>query len=155
MTDAHLEPIIERHGWAVLQVESPDETRPNWAYSIGLMKSFGHPEVIAFGLPSHVLEGVINGIGEAVRVGKRFTDGSMSGDVIEGYSCAFREAATAAVQHYMGAAVRYYGRVMPALHCIWPDKQGRFPWQTGTSPEYRRLQPMLHEGPEPFTHVAP
>jgi hypothetical protein len=145
---------ISEHGWAVVNVEG-DEAQPAYSYSVGLSKAFDHPEVIAFGLSQAVLQQIINTIGQRVRAGHRFSDKETSEDVLTGYACAFRKVAPAALSNYMPAVVEYYGHEVPALHCIWPDREGRYPWQRGTSPEFRVLQPMLSDGPEPFTHTRP
>src|SRR4051812_23358833 len=80
---------VERHGWHVIGVEE-DEEGPAFAYSIGLYRSFGHPEVIVFGLPVRVLHRVINAVGEEVRSGERFGHLDESGDVLQGYNVVFR-----------------------------------------------------------------
>lgn len=152
--DDNISAIIQAHGWAVVKVGS-DDNQPNYAYSIGLFQTFGHAEVIVFGLAPNVLQGIINVIGEKVRGGDVITTPSISSDVLEGYACAFREVAPAAVRYYMGIGVRYYGGDFPAIHCIWPDRAGRFPWEMGVDDTCRRLQPMLSEGPEPYTHTRP
>src|SRR5947209_11847293 len=62
---------VARHGWHVIGVEE-DEEGPAFAYSIGLYRTFGHPEVIVLGLPVRVLHRIINAVGEEVRSGERF-----------------------------------------------------------------------------------
>ncbi|SRR6266700_4769535 len=145
---------VDEYGWAVVHVgASGDE--PNYAYSVGLFEKFGHPEVIVFGLHPDVLQDMINRIGDEVKQGKSFAASTVSSDLLEGYPCAFRPVAAGAVRAYMGAGLRYYARDFPAVHCVWPDRQGRFPWDSGASADFRRLQPMLSEGPEASTRVRP
>ena len=153
MTDA-IAKKIAAHGWAVVNVPG-DESLPAYAYSVGLQDSFAHPEVIVFGLDERALHGVVNAVGDAVRAGHRFADHDESDAVLDGYRCAFRAVTPAAVTTFMGKAVERREGEVAALHCLWPDREGRFPWQRGTSPEYRRLQPMLSDGPEPFTRARP
>lgn len=145
---------IGEHGWAVVNVEG-DESEPGYAYSVGLYESFAHPEVIVFGLAPAVLRQIINVIGAEIRQGLRFSDTDTTNRVLTGYECAFRSVAPAAEDAYMGAVIDYYDGEVPALHCIWPDSAGRFPWDQGASADYRRLQPMLSEGPEPYSHTRP
>lgn len=145
---------IDQHGWAVVNVEG-DDSQPTYSYSVGLTKAFNHPEVIAFGLAPDVLQQIVNTIGREVKGGRQFSENETSDLVLTGYTCAFRKVAPAAESNYMPAVTEYYGHEVPALHCIWPDREGRFPWQRGTSAEYRKLQPMLAEGPEAFTHTRP
>jgi hypothetical protein len=46
----------EDFGWHVIVVPG-DERRPSTAYSIGLFKNFGHPEIVIFGTDQAVLRG--------------------------------------------------------------------------------------------------
>lgn len=153
--DRAIAETIQKYGWAVVRVEeSQDE--PGFAYSVGLYANWEHPEIIVFGLPLDIIQEIVNTIGDQVRHGARFLADSTSAAVLEGYECAFRKVSPAAYDRYMGTAVRFYnGREFPALHCIWPDSSGRFPWDPETTTAYRRLQPMLSEGPEPYTHTRP
>lgn len=146
--------IVQTHGWAVIRVEG-DDLEADYAYSIGLFEGMQHPEIIIFGLPLDTMQQIINSIGEEVRKGKVFSAGSTSEDVLDGYLCAFREVAPAAVRYYMGGAVEYYGGEVASLHCIWPDRRGRFPWDPEASATFRQLQPMLSEGPEASTNIRP
>lgn len=146
--------IIDDHGWAVIKVDGSDE-EPNYAYSLGLFKNFSHPEVIVFGLAPDVLHQIVNVIGEEVRKGGRFSAPSVSTDVLEGYACAFRQVAPGAVHHYMNGGLTFYGHEFPAVHCIWPNRAGHFPWDAEADDSYRRLQPMLSDGPEPHTGIRP
>lgn len=154
MGDEVLSSTIETHGWAVVLVEGT-ETEPNYAYSVGMFKRFEHDEVIVFGLSPSVMQDLINVIGNEIRGGRRFTAFSKSAEILVGATCDFRPVAPVAVHAYMGRAVRFYGEEFPAIHCIWPDRFGYFPWDSGTDPEYRRMQPMLSDGPEPHTSVKP
>src|SRR5690606_14606919 len=133
---------IREHGWAVVNVEG-DDASPPFSYSVGLHETFFHPEVIVFGLPLATLQQILNAIGTAIRRGERFSEGDTTDRVLDGYPCAFRRVAPAAEAAYMGMVLDYYGSAIPAIHCIWPDGEGRFPWEHGTSADFRRLQPML------------
>lgn len=143
---------IEAHGWAVVKIDA-DAHEPDYAYSVGLYKTFHHPEVIVFGLDLDVLHQIVDTIGEQVKEGQRFGISDADARVMEGYPCAFRQVAAAAEPEYMGILIGYYGHNVPALHCIWPDREGRIPWEVGTSSDFRQRQPMLSDGPEPFTHA--
>jgi hypothetical protein len=145
---------IDACGWAVVRIDA-EAQEPAYAYSVGLHSTFAHPEVIVFGLDLDVLHRIVNTIGEAVKTGERFEVGDADDRVLEGYRCAFREVAAAAESAYMGILISYCGHEVPALQCIWPDREGRFPWQVGVDAEFRERQPMLSEGPEPYTHSHP
>jgi hypothetical protein len=80
---------VQVHGWHVIGVEE-DEEGPGFAYSIGLYRTFGHPEIIVVGLRVQVMHRMINVVGEEVRSGKKFGHLDESGDVLDGYNVAFR-----------------------------------------------------------------
>lgn len=146
--------LVAQNGWAVIQVPS-DGSAPNYAYTIGLLKTFGHPEVIMFGLPEQSLLHILNAVGEQVRTGVRFAEGVLAPELIENYDCAFRTVDPAALSHYAGLACDFYESDFPMLHCIWPDELGRFPWEKGTAPELRSRQPALSVRAERTTSIEP
>ena len=138
-------------------VKVPEDDRgPGFAYTVGLFRRFGHPEVLVSGLDLDVLHDVLNDVGASVRAGARFQAGATSDDVLDGYPVAFRAIAPAAYGTYLGAGVRFYaGSPFPALHCVWPDRAGRFPWDAGVDDWTRWAQPALSDGPEPVRSRAP
>lgn len=153
-TDAELAAIIEQSGWAVVRVDG-DSLEPTLAYSVGMSESFAHPEIIVMGLAVAVMHTMIDTVGHLVASGRRFAAGEESTEIIEGYACCFRAVAPAAVQHYMGVAVERCGTSVAALHCVWPDAKGLYPWNQGASADFRRLQPKLSDDPSPETFRAP
>ncbi len=153
--DAALRDLVERHGWAVVKI-AEDDRGPGFAYTVGLARNYGHPEVLMSGLDLDLLHDILNDIGAQVRDGARFAPGDRSDDVLEGYSVAFRAIAAEAIPTYLGAAQRFYGDTpFAALHCLWPDRDGRFPWDAGVTEWARRAQPALSDGPEPVTFREP
>ena len=69
-----------------------------------------------------------------------------TGDILEGYDCAFRAVAKKQYKEYLGFARWYYkGNDFPVLQCVWPDKQHRFPWDDGFEERFRSRQPLLIE----------
>lgn len=56
----------ERHGWFVNCV-AEDASGPGFAYSFGVYKEFGHPEIIIFGLPEETVHRLINDVGKQVQ----------------------------------------------------------------------------------------
>ena len=51
--------------------------------------------------------------------------------------------------HFLGYANWFYqGEDYPALQCIWPDKNSRFPWDPEFKPDWLWAQPLLfHDEP--------
>jgi hypothetical protein len=121
-----------------------DDEGPAFAYSIGLFKSFGHPEVIVFGLDVDLMHRMINLIGEEVRQGRRFADGDSASGILEGYDVRFLNVASRHYYEHFGYARWFYnGDDFPVLQCHWPDKKGRFPTDPGFAKALRSRQPLL------------
>ncbi len=149
---------IEAHGYRVCLVtdaeeddESPEgdeEREPDFAYTIGLTRSFGQPEVIVFGLPLGVMRSMLQALGEATRSGLPLTAGSVRGDVLEGYDVRLAPVDPSCFGEYLGQAVRYYaGEPFDALQLLWPDRDGSFPDEPSASPSLRAAQPLLAPRP--------
>jgi hypothetical protein len=122
---------------------------PAFAFSIGLFRTFDHPEVAVFGLASDVLEATVRRVGKRVRAGDRFDDGDVVDGIVEGRAVAFRRIVQRHYPPYLGYAVWYHGGArFPALQATWADSGGHFPWERWFARELRDLQPVLFE-PEP------
>lgn len=61
----------QRFGWALQGVEG---SRP-WAYSIGLLERFGHPELVMAGVPLDAAAAMINALGDRIQAGEDFLEG--------------------------------------------------------------------------------
>lgn len=136
---------VERHGWHVIGVEE-DEEGPAFAYTIGLYRTFGHPEVIAFGLAVPVLHRLVNAVGERVRSGEMFAHLDESGDVLDECNVAFRTVERRHFSEYLGYSRWFYrGDDFPALQCVWPDSRHRYPWHPAAGSDLVRRQPVLSD----------
>ncbi len=134
---------IEEVGWHVIMIPEDDEG-PSFAYSIGLFRTFGHPEIIIFGLDLDLMHRLINLIGEDVRQGRRFADGQAASGILEGYDVRFLNVARRHYPEHFGYAHWYYkGDDFPALQCLWPDKHGRFPTDSDCPEPLRARQRLL------------
>ncbi len=67
--DDQTESNIEKYGLTVIILEAT-EYLPAFAYSIGLWKTFKHPEIICFGLTTKNLHALINDVAELVKQGQ-------------------------------------------------------------------------------------
>jgi Domain of unknown function (DUF4262) len=134
---------IERVGWAVQGVPG-DEQAPSWAYSIGMWHTFRGPELAMFGLSLDTMATIINEIGSKAAAGVAIE----AGDLIDGVSpCTFairpvhaswRDTSLFAMSNTI------YGCLRPAyLQVVWPDRQRRFPWDSGFEDRFEGLQPLL------------
>ena len=82
--------------------------------------------------------------GKSVREGKPFTAGQKHDWVLEGYNCWSRQVQKLWYRDLVGWAIWFYGNSdFPAVQCLWPDKDGAFPWEE--SPAFFTPQPLLYE----------
>jgi len=147
-SDRKLLSDIERVGWHVVMIQEYDSI-PGWAFSVGLFKTFNHPEIVVFGLPLELSGQVINGIGTDIQRGITFNPSQEYRDILEDVLCTFRPVTQRWYPPFLGYAEWYYrGDDFPVLQCIWPDKQQHYPWQPEFNKAWLRAQPLLFE-PEP------
>lgn len=67
-------------------------------------------------------------------------------DILDGYKCAFRVVRTEHYKDLFGWAISHYqGTDFPALQCIWPDRNHKFPWASEAGSEFRRITIRLAE----------
>lgn len=134
---------VSKHGWHVMRVLDESE-RPGWAYSIGLYRNFGHPEILVFGLDPDLMHSIINSIGDDIRCGKGFEIGQNYPELIEAYSCTFKAVHPVWYDSFLGFATWFYsGNDFPVLQCFWPDFDSNFPWETDFNEEFASDQPLL------------
>ncbi len=141
----------EKHGWFVNRIANriaEDATGLSFAYSFGLYEEFSHPEIIIFGLSGETMQRLINDVGSRVRKGAKYSAGDCTEDLLEGYTCAFRDVSPLQYRKTCTWAVWFYGNTsFPALQLFWPDKQNKFPWEPDFTEQLRDRQPDLSEPP--------
>ena len=138
---------IAEFGWHLILVEE-DATGPGFVYSVGMMHTLGHPEIIIFGLPRELSAAVINGMGDQIQEGRNFAELGLFEDLLEGYACKLISVDEQWHTQYLGYAMwhrRHVGKIesLEVLQCLWPDKQGKFPDEEGCHPEAIARQPVL------------
>lgn len=133
---------IESHGWSVTNIRE-EHGRPGWSFTIGLFENYGHPEVILFGLKAESRHRILNWIGENARDGKVFTAGNEHDWVLDGHNCFSREVHPNWYGDLIGWAMWFYGggSDFPMVQCIWPSRDGLYPWQDANYSQ----QPLLDE----------
>jgi Domain of unknown function (DUF4262) len=132
--DGQLLHDVETHGWHIVHVGVPigeESTGPGWSYSVGLFRTFGHPEFIIVGIPPSAAEAVINDLGSRVKDGQRFRTGTRDADVLENYEVCFISMRMDQYRAHLGYALWFYcGMAFPVLQVVWPDRSGHFPWDS-------------------------
>ncbi|MGF1578857.1 MAG: DUF4262 domain-containing protein [Gemmataceae bacterium] len=140
--DRHILDVYEKVGWAVIGIEAEDYN-PAFAFSVGVFRTFEHPEILIMGLKPTAAQAVINHIGEMIQMGKRFGPGRYEG-VLEDVPVEFAAVFPQHYREHMGYACWFHGRTdFPALQCVYPDKAGRFPGEPDCTYELYWQQRIL------------
>ena len=124
---------------------------PSWLYTVGLLKTWSHPELIVFGLSPQNAYGGISAVVDEIRSGAfRRASRDEPFDVEGVASCLIPvlEDYWKYPCDYLLGASHYYGVTgapldRRALQLVWADEAGRFPWEDSFNPELTGRQPLL------------
>lgn len=135
---------IEKYGLTVIMIKATDYL-PSLAYSIGLWKKFGHPELISFGLSTETLHSIINLAADIVKSGQKLQTGKTYSDFFESGKAECLTVDKRNISDYFGYAIDFYDTSdFPALQLVWTDRNDRFPWDKGFEEEFIYKQPLLN-----------
>jgi len=136
---------VKTVGWHVLKILG-DETFPEYCFSVGLYYTFGHPEILVMGLPLSTGHQFINLAAGHIASGRAFQPRERTDELAEGFACSFIPVLVDHYEQYLGYAIWFYRKLkqpFPALQLVWPDKQGRLPWDVGYDKQFYKLQRLL------------
>ncbi len=134
---------VDASGVHVVHVPANDSL-PAHSCSVGMWDSFEQPEVVVFGLPAEVAGELIELIADEADEGHRFLDGSRHEGLLQEYPVRFVEVPKSRYAETLAAACwAYQGDDFPAVQLVWPDKQGRWPWDPEAREGFRASQPVL------------
>ena len=111
-----------------------------FSYTVGLA-DVGLPEVIVFGLPGDVACSILNDVAAHARAGTLRFDAPM--DNFCNLPVVLKQVAAPLVADYIIQANARAGRDLPAVQLVWPDAQGKFPWEDGADARMAAKQPVL------------
>jgi hypothetical protein len=134
---------VEQYGFHVAVVPG-DGYSPAFAYTIGLYKTYGYPELICFGLNQDLLHSVLWS-GKELLDKQPILDQSLGyPDFIGNYDVRLLTVNRAWYRYYFGYGIWFnQGQDFPALQIVWPDKKALFPWEEGFNPAWKAGQPLL------------
>lgn len=134
---------VEKYGFHVVQVKD-DGYSPSFAYTIGLYKTYGYPELICFGLSLDLLHSVLWS-GKELLDKQSIPDQNIGyADFLGDYEVRLLTVDKAWYHYYFGYGIWFNkGKEFPALQIVWPDKQALFPWEEAFNPAWKAGQPLL------------
>jgi hypothetical protein len=85
-----------------------------------------------FGLSKEVMHTLLSNIAYDLKEGKKFhVDKKIEGILNGGLSVMFKQMQESALPEYAGIALDYYGKSVPMLVLLWPDKNNILPTEVG------------------------
>lgn len=116
---------------------------PTWCYTIGFPDVLGHPEVVA----SNVDPSFLNRLSDLIRAGARFTDGASLEGLLRD-PVVFRRVPPELMGPEVAACHQHHaGKPFELVQMVWPDAEGRFPWDPGYVNQPKQHQLWRPGGP--------
>ena len=134
---------VEKYGFHVAIVPG-DGYSPTFAYTIGLYKTYGYPELVCFGLSHDLIQSMFWTAKEVFDKQPKPDPSIGYPDFIGDFDVRFLTVDKARYADYFGYAHWFYKSWdFPALQIVWPDKQTLFPWEESFNPDWKFKQPLL------------
>lgn len=144
-TDDYLNTVLDKiHTHKVMiQGVFPTQDDPDtigFSYTVGL-SAHDHPELIIFGLPMRMAQTLLNDLAfRVIDKNARFHAGQEIHDLIRDYPARLVEVADST--EHLTIANRIYTAPVAALQVLYPDAEGRWPWDENSGVA---LEPVLGE----------
>lgn len=133
LADKKVADDVDKYGWHCLHISPRQgEEGASFSYTIGLVASYGHPELMIFGLGREKSHGVLSECVAMIKGGRRFTVDEPVTDVLaRDLPVVFKSIRKECFSEYLGIAIRYYDhRDFEAYVLFWPDAESRFVWES-------------------------
>jgi hypothetical protein len=134
---------IQKYGLQVISIRA-SEYLPSFSYSIGLLESYQHPELICFGLSTDLMHALINDAAVMIKQGEKLESGRNYDNIFANSVAQFVQVDARNVPDYFKLALKHYQLdQIPAMQLVWTDRENRFPWEMGFEEEFIYKQPLL------------
>lgn len=134
---------LKTWGWSFTYVFG-SEDEPCFSYSVGLLASYTHPEIIVLGLSEESSHGLVSRVAQRAAQGDPIDLSRPSEDLVRGYAFLFTEVGSVYREKYAKSDCWLYGSTdFPLYQLIWPSEAGLFPWHPLAPENYRTAQPIL------------
>ena len=142
-TEEDIQQAINKYGWFIALFEA-DTATPAFAYTIGLWKTYNHPEIICFGLSTDIMHELLNDAGGEVKNGKPISLDVDNIDYLSDFPVMFKNVEPDNISDYMGYGQWYHGyKDFPVIQLFWTDKERNYPWQNDYNSALQFNQPLL------------
>ena len=144
--DQRIADSVARNGWHAISVT---DRPPSFVYTVGLLTTFNHPELVLFGLETSTAHSILSSLVREIRNGRSFAKAGTYRGVLEGdVPLLVRKVHPSQHEVFLGYAMahcRMMGKMgsLAAMQVFWPDQQGKFPIDPGCKVAARNVQPQL------------
>jgi hypothetical protein len=137
---------IREHGWFGTNVLA-EEDLPCFTYTTGFWLTLGVPEIIVFGLQSKTAHDIFWEIFRDLKAGDTLPHLTPNGDLLGNHDAYLFPVQKEQYAEHLGWGRWFYaGNDFPCSQLVWPDREGRFPWDTDFDPEVVGSQIDIAEG---------
>ncbi len=134
---------IEQYGCHVVHVLEEDDLPP-FAYSVGIEKTTGVPEIVVIGLKQPLAHFIVNEHSRRVRNGEKLEAGMMVSGFVSGFDCQLRVVHPSHYRKYFGQNIWLYkSKNFRVLQLVYPTTDGAWAWEETASEYFRKRQPLL------------
>lgn len=138
-----LERMIREHGIAIVATRTiTADGALDMSYTVGLADA-GLPEIIAFALPQHTAAIALNNAARRLKAGTLPLDVPLA--EIGNLPTVFKAVPAAIAANYIFVANDRAGKELEAIQLVWPDPEGKFPWDSGFDQRFTACQPSLYQ----------
>ena len=138
---------IANYGWHCVNLH-PEGEPVGYAFTIGLFQSYGHPELVIFGLSAKVAHQILATVADAAKSSAPLDLAQPTDALINDYMCCFVEVPLTEYYEHVGYCRWYYqGDGFPLYQVVWPSREGFFPWHEQATAGFRVAQPVLAPTP--------
>ena len=121
-----------------------EEELPPFAYSVGITRSCGAPEVVVLGFKKELSHYIVNEYNRRVRLGEKFEPGSRYSGFLDGFEVEVRTVNRTHYREHFGWDIwLYQGYEFSVLQLVLPDTRGVWPWEEAAGPWFQTRQPLL------------
>ena len=143
---------IREHGWFFTNVFA-ESGSPGFCYTTGFWVTLGQPEIIIFGIKSEIAHAVASDMFQDLKAGRSKPLRTRSSEILGNHDAYLFPVDKAQYPEYLGWSRWFYaGDEFPCSQLVWPDREGRFPWQPPFDNEMATLQPDVAEGGWQLVH---
>lgn len=138
---------IATYGWHCVNILTEGEL-PAYSFTVGLFQSYGHPELIIFGLKSEIAHQILATAADAAKANTPLDLTQPTEALLDNYLCCFVRVPLTEYHDHVGYCRWYYqGDGFPLYQVVWPSRSGVFPWHPEATSEFRAIQPVISEAP--------